>query len=244
MGIFAVWLAIQLGQGAVAPIGPPAASFKVGERFDYSAKLGILSLGSASMEVAGIDTVRGQAAYLFRFKLDGGNMFFKVSNTLESWTTVSDFKSLRFRNDNHENNTVRTHDFDIYPDSGFFRQRGRTTTEPTPTHPLDDAAFIYFVRSTPLEVGKTYQFDKYFRQAKNPLIIRVLKREEMELPDGSKVTCLVLNPVIDDRGMFADRSEARLWLTDDARRIPVQIRTKYPWGTVTLRLEKMTMPAA
>jgi hypothetical protein len=40
--------------------------------------------------------------------------------------------------------------------------------------------------------------------------------------------------------MFADRAEARLWITDDARRIPVQIRSKYPFGTVTLKLEKMT----
>ena len=111
----------------------------------------------------------------------------------------------------------------------------------TPEQPLDDTAILYYVRSTPLELGKTYRVDKYFRQDKNPLVIRVLKREKMTLPDGSSVDCLVLNPVIDDRGMFADRAEARLWITDDARRIPVQIRSKYPFGTVTLRLEKMKL---
>ena len=40
---------------------------------------------------------------------------------------------------------------------------------------------------------------------------------------------------------FADRAEARLWLTNDVRRIPVQIRSKYSFGTVTLRLESMQL---
>jgi hypothetical protein len=31
-----------------------------------------------------------------------------------------------------------------------------------------------------------------------------------------------------------------LWLTDDERRVPVQIRSKLPFGTVTLSLEEMT----
>lgn len=237
---------LMFAQTGSTRAGPPPAAypFGVGERFEYTAKLGILSLGQASMQVVEIDTVRGAPAYLFRFRLEGGNVIFRISNTLESWTTVGDFKSLRFRNDNKENDKVRLHEFDIYPDSGFFRERGRTETGPTPSQPLDDAAIFYFVRSAPLEVGKTYQFNKYFRQEKNPLVVRVLKREEMELPDGTKTMCLVLNPVIDDRGMFADRAEARLWLTDDARRIPVQIRSKYPFGTITLRLDKMQLAPA
>lgn len=223
----------------VAADAPAKYPFAVGEQFGYSAKLGMLKLGEASMHVVEIDTVRGAPAFLFRFRLSGGNFLFKVENTLESWTTVGDFKSIQFRNDNKENDKARLYEYDIYPDSGFFRQRGKPATQPTPDQPLDDAAIFYFVRSTPLEVGKTYRFDKYFKNEKNPLVIRVLKREKMDLPDGTQVDCLVLNPIIDDRGMFADRAEARLWLTDDARRIPVQIRSTYSFGTVTLRLEKM-----
>ena len=66
----------------------------------------------------------------------------------------------------------------------------------------------------------------------------MLKREPIELPDGTKVQCLVLNPVVGDK-MFSERADARLWITDDARRIPVQIRTTQ-YGTITLRLQKMT----
>jgi hypothetical protein len=49
----------------------------------------------------------------------------------------------------------------------------------------------------------------------------------------------VLNPVVGDK-MFAPRADARLWITDDARRLPVQIRSRLPYGTITLSLKKMT----
>lgn len=235
-------LLLAAQSAAAPPSGDLTYPFRVGEHFEFSAKLGMLKLGEASMRVVGIDTVRGEPAFQFRFHLAGGNFLFRIDNVLESWTTVSGFRSLRFRNDNTENNRTRLREYEIFPDSGFYRQKGQPDPRPTPEQPLDDASLLYYVRSTPLEVGQTYRFHKYFRQEKNPLIVRVLKREEMELPDGSRVQCLVLNPVIDDRGMFADRADARLWITDDARRIPVQIRSRYPFGTVTLRLEKMALP--
>ncbi len=239
MGLLVSLLTVVAAAQNIGAPEPAKYPFAVGEQFHYSAKVGMLRLGDASMQVVGIDTVRGSPSFFFRFRLSGGNFLYKIDNVLESWTTVGDFKSLRFRNDTKENDEARVTEYDIFPDSGFFRQRGKDVSHPTPEQPLDDAAILYFVRSTPLEVGQTYRFEKYFKSDKNPLLIRVLRREKMDLPDGTSVDCLVLNPVIDDRGMFSDRAEARLWLTDDARRIPVQIRSRYSFGTVTLRLEKI-----
>ena len=56
--------------------------------------------------------------------------------------------------------------------------------------------------------------------------------------------CLVLHPVIDTKGLFSKRSDTRIWLTDDAQRLPVQIRSKFPFGTITLRLKEMVVPAS
>ena len=105
-----------------------------------------------------------------------------------------DLISRRFVQDFVENDKPTHRLYEIYPDSGFFRQHGRDTTLATPAEPLDDAGFFYFVRVTPLEVGKKYTYDRYFRKEKNPVTIEVLKREKMELPDGTKVQCLVLHP--------------------------------------------------
>jgi hypothetical protein len=236
-------LALLVGLLQAADPSPP---FGVGERFEYAAKFGMLSVGSAAIEVASIDTVRNQTAYHFRFTLDGSLPFFKINTVLESWTSTGDFHSLRFRRDNKQNSKRYLDSWEILADSGYQR---RVEPEPkpaarTPADPLDDAAFLYFVRTTPLEVGKTYKFDRYFRTERNPIVIHVLKRESMELPDGSKVPCLVLNPVIGEGGLFGERAEARLWLTDDVRRIPVQIRSRYSFGTITLKLERIARTGA
>lgn len=232
-------MAMQLVAHPAPPTAPAAYPFGVGERFDYSAKLGILSVGHASIQVVSIDTVRSQPAFLFRFSLDGSALVFKISSSIESWTSVDDFRSLRFKQDSKENSRRYLRDYEIFGDSGYYRQRQATATAPTSAEPLDDASFLYFVRTMALEVGKSYTFERHFKPELNPIVINVLKRETIELPDGSRVASLVLNPVVGDK-MFSKRADARLWITDDARRIPVQIRSRLDFGQITLKLEKMT----
>lgn len=237
-------IAIALLQApAPAAAAPPAGyPFAVGEKLSYSAKLGMLTLGSATLEVVSLDTVRGVESFRLRFRLRGKNAFYSLDDVLESWVGTSDLISRRFVQDFVENDKPKHRLYEIFPDSGYYRQQGRDTTLATPAEPLDDAGFFYFVRVTPLQVGRKYSYDRYFRKEKNPVTIDVVKREKMELPDGSKVSCLVLHPVIDTRGLFSKRSDTRIWLTDDARRLPVQVRTKFPFGTITLRLKDMVLP--
>ena len=236
-------LTIALMQApAAAPTPPAVYPFAVGEKLSYSAKLGMLTLGSATLEVASLDTVRGVESFRLRFRLKGKNAFYSLDDVLESWVGTSDLISRRFVQDFLENDKRKHRMFEIYPDSGYFRQEGIDTNLSTPAEPLDDAGFFYFVRVTPLEVGRKYTYERYFRKEKNPVTIAVLKREKLELPDGTKVACLVLHPTIDTKGLFSKRSDTRIWLTDDARRLPVQVRTKFPFGTITLRLKDMVLP--
>ena len=239
-------LALALFQ-TTPPAGPaavPAYPWAVGETLTYTAKLGLLSLGSGTLEVAGIDTVRGTESFRFRFRLQGKTIVYSMDDVLESFVGTKDMVSRRFVQDFVENGKERKSHYEIVADSGYYREDGKPGTQPAPHDALDDAAFFYFVRVTELQVGKTYTFDRYFRKEKNPVTIEVTKREKMELPDGRDVNCLVLHPVIDTKGMFSKRSETQIWLTDDERRLPVQIRSKFPFGTITLRMKDMVLPPA
>jgi len=223
---------------------PPSYPFAVGETFEYTGKLGMLSLGTASMSVVKLDTIRGVESFVFRFQLQASTFVFKMDDVMHSWAGTADMVSRRFFQDFDEDGKIRRRYYEIFPDSGFFRERERSEQSPTVAEPLDDAAFFYFIRVTPLEVGKTYNFNRYFRRDKNPVTVEVVKRESCDLPNGQKTNCLVLHPVIsaDQKGMFSPRADARIWLTDDARRIPVQIRSKLNFGTVTLKIRQMTLP--
>ncbi len=229
---------------AVLSNAPTAVPFGVGERFEYGAKWGMFSVGTASISVAGIDTLRGEPVYHLQYAMEANAAgLYRINSMLESWTTTDGLHSLRFRQDNKENSKQFTRVFDIFPDSSFYRQVEPDPLQPQPgvEEPLDDASVLFFLRTVRLDVGRTYKFDRYFRAERNPIVVKVLKTEKMELPDGTKVDCFVLNPVVGERGLFAERSDARLWLTVDARRIPVQIRSTQPWGTVTMRLQRMVL---
>jgi hypothetical protein len=221
----------------------PDYPFAVGERLTFSAKLGIISLGEGSVEVVATDTIRGLDAFLFRFTLAGGVPLYSLDDTLESWTGVEDLLSRRFVQRQFEGGKTRFRHYEIFPDSGIYHELVTHKTGAASAFPIDDAAFLYFVRITPLEVGKTYEFDRYFRKELNPVVLTVHKREQMDLPDGSKAECLVIQPIIGDNGgLFSRQSDTRVWLTDDARRIPVQIRMRFPFGVITMRLKEMHLP--
>ncbi|NOT09480.1 MAG: DUF3108 domain-containing protein [Gemmatimonadales bacterium] len=228
-------VALRAGLQAAAAAQP----FHVGERFEYNAKFGMLSVGDAAIEVVSIDTVRAEPAYYFKYSLNASALVFKIQSSLESWTSLRDFRTLRFRQDSKENSRRYLRDYDVFADSGYYRQHHATATTPTVAEPLDDASIVFYLRSMPLEVGQTYEFKRHFKPEHNPILIKVLKKEMMELPGGVKVNCWVLNPVVGDK-MFAKKANARVWLTDDARRVPVQIRSQMDFGTIVLRLEKMS----
>lgn len=224
-----------------APAPAQPAPFSVGERLEYSARLGILKMGTATLTVPRLDTVRGRETYVLEFRLKAKSPFYDVDDRLTSYTTTDGFESLRFHQD-FSKDSDRT--FDIFPDEGYYVQAGRDSREVAPENPVDDTSFFYFLRLAELEVGKTYTYRNYFKDAKNPVTVRVIKRETMELPDGTETSVLVLHPIIDEgKGLLSKKSDTRIWVTDDARRIPLQIRGKFPFGTVTLRLEEMQLPA-
>lgn len=231
---------------AAAPVGPAAPArvpFGVGEQFEYSARMGLLRGGSAWLKVEQIEPMRGVPSWHFSFetKVNVARVY-KSSSRFDSWTGVEDFVSRRFVKDMEEKGARRQQDYRIHPDSGFFRRGSDPVTKPTSDRPIDDIALFYFVRTAPLEVGRTYTWNNYWRKAQNPVTVKVLGRELMKLPDGRKVQSFVLHPIVDEPGgMFSRKSNARLWITDDFHRIPVQIQTSYDFGTVRLVLTDMTL---
>src|SRR2546422_1022129 len=126
------------------------------------------------MQVAGIDTIRGVEAVHFVFLIDGGALWYHIHQNLESWVGRHDFQSRRFLNQTEEKGRSWERKFEIYPDSGFYRETGRDSTLPTVADPLDDAAFLYWIRTVPLEKGKRYEYRRDFRPERNPVIVDVL----------------------------------------------------------------------
>lgn len=208
--------------------------FGVGERADYQVKFGPFSVGGGVMEVAPMDTVRGLETWHTVFTVKGGVPGYRVNDLMESWMDVRTLSSLRHRQELSEGSRDRLRTFEIYPDSVYVEE-GKEPAE-TVTLPLDDGGFLYFIRTVPLEVGKEYSFDRYFRPDRNPVRIQVLRRERVKVPAGT-FDAVVVRPIIKARGIFSEDGRAEVWLTDDDRRIMVQMKSRLKIGSLNLYLK-------
>lgn len=193
------------------------------------------------MEVLGIETVRGRAAWHTRFQVSGGTLFFRVNDILESWIDVETFSSLRFRQELSEGSRDRLYEYEIYPDREVFQEKGKPE-RPSVSHPLDDGSFLYFVRTVALEVGATYEFNRYFMPDRNPVRLDVLRTESVEVPAG-RFDALVVRPVIKAKGVFSENGRAQLWISNDADQVLLQMTSHLAFGTLSLHLRSRTVRA-
>lgn len=218
-------------------IDPEVVPFAVGETAIYDVKFGSVHVGSAATEVQGIEDVRGIPAWHTVFRLRAGTLFFKVNDVFESWIDRSSFSSLRFYQTQEEGSNDRRKRYEIYPDRGIYMEMDK---KPPRQHegvkdPLDDGSFLFFIRTVPLEVGNIYESNRYFRPERNPVRVRVVRRETVVVPAG-KFDCIVVQPVIRTDGIFSENGQAEVWLSDDPHHIVVQIKSRLSFGSINLYL--------
>lgn len=208
----------------------------VGERSQYEVRFGKLRVGSGSIEVLRFDDVRGREAYHTRFRVTGGTFFYKVNDVLESWFDTRTLASLRFVKDQEEGRSDREVRYEIFPERLTFAEVGGDE-ERSVANPLDDGSFLFFVRTLPLKVGETYELNRYFKPDRNPVRIRVLRREKgVKVPAGT-FDAIVIQPVFKTKGIFSENGRAEVWLSDDERRIVLQMKSSLSFGSLNLYLK-------
>ena len=204
-----------------------AVPFGIGERATYRVVLGIVgNRGTASLDVVDLDTVQGRPSYELRFRLNGGIPFARVDDDYHSWLDAQSLVSRRFKQDQKEVRYERKRFFEFYPEERRWRRLDANESGTLPTdQPLDDVSFLYFIRTLPLEIGKTYTFNRYFKEEGNPVTVKVLRRETITVPAG-KFSTIVVQPIIKTKGLFSEGGKAEVYFTDDSRRILVAMKTQ------------------
>lgn len=209
--------------------------FGVGERLEYDVKFGKLSVGSGSMEVADVQDVRGRETWHTILQIRGGTFFYRVNDTYESWFDTRTGNSLRYRQDQNAGRRVVERIYEIYPERSSFTERG-DTAEASVREPLDEGSFLYYIRTIPLVVGETYSFDRFYRLDKNPVIIKVLRKERIRVPAG-EFDAIVLQPIIKSSSIFGEGGRAEVWLSNDENRIMLQMKSALSFGSINLYLK-------
>ena len=93
---------------------------------------------------------------------------------------------------------------------------------------------VFYASSQTMEVGKSFVIPVVDAQRSLPVTMKVEGREEIKTTLGTFKTVRVQPTAAD--GVVKNRGNIWIWYTDDERHLPVQMRARLFWGTITFRL--------
>jgi hypothetical protein len=211
-----------------------AVPFGVGERMEYDIRFGKLHVGNGSMQILPMDTERSIDTWHTMFQLSGGIPFYHVNDTYEAWFDVHTLSSLRYWQNIDEGNYEPKRHYEIYPARREYVLNDKPPNQSV-SHPLDEASLLYYLRTVPLRVGLDTTIDDYFQAERNPIHLKVLRRDTIDVPAG-RFAAIVVEPRFESK-LFSEGGHAEVWLSDDKNHIMLQMKSKVSFGSLNLYLK-------
>lgn len=242
--VFVLFLAVP----ACAWDGLP---FCAGERLTYDLRWAAVSAGSASIEVLPEEDLDGQPALHFRMRARTNgfvDVFYKVRDNVDAYTDTGLNHSLLYLKKQREGSYKRDITVRFFWDA---MQAQYSNVLNGPKEPIgvyhgtfDPLSVFYAFRVMPLKVGTSVL--RPVTDGVKCVLGRatVVDRETVEVPAGT-FDCFVVEPELEHIGGVFEKSKdaaLRIWVTADARRIPVRISSKVVVGSFHALLNTIESP--
>ena len=229
-------------EGGGSSDGLAAVPWKIGEYFQFSIDWNGLNGGNSLMQVQNLTRVDGRRAYRIVMKAESNSFvskFYKVRDRAESFIDAESLYTRRFVKRLREGGYEK--DIDVRFDQETRKARysdGETFDVAAGVH--DVLSAFYYVRTVPLPTGSSITIPTHDNKKSYEMLVKVHRRERVEVPAG-KFDCVVVEPILKSEGVFKSKGSIHVWLTDDARRIPVLVKSKIPIGSISVSLTDMRL---
>jgi len=225
-----------------APAGPP--SFFSGERLIYEISWAGLKVGQGTLESEAGEPLNGRDVFRIRSTTRSNKLLsyiFPVRDRIESIMDASGLYPYKITVDQRHGPRKRYKEiqFDQDGHTAMMLFKGKTSRFDVPPQVQDILSCLYYFRTLPvLESGTSVFIDVHESQKNWKLEIRILGRETLKTALGTIPTVKVKAIVLFE-GILWDKGDLTLWLTDDARRIPVMMQGKIVIGSITAKLTQV-----
>jgi hypothetical protein len=231
--------------GALAP-------FPSAEKLSYDIEWRLIYAGSAELSLTPKPGEPGQ--WESQVHVESGGLVSKLYKLDDNYRSAMDggFCTARTQLDSIEGK--RHHDTKVVYDrargKASYTERDvnknsvvKTSEVEIPACAMDVAAGLYKLRIDKLEPGQSMQAP--MSDGKKSAMVRVeaQAREEVKIKAGTFHT-IRYQVYMFDGVLYPKKGDLFVWLTDDAHRLPVQIRARmsFPVGSITLELQKDEHP--
>ncbi|MDY0318372.1 MAG: DUF3108 domain-containing protein [Candidatus Cloacimonadaceae bacterium] len=223
-----------------------AAVFMDGEKLTFNVKYGIVNAAEATLE-ARTSVYQGTPVWYLTTNARTHNFFdkfFKIRDRVESWWDKESLLPYKFSK-NLQEGRYRQHRVHIYDHArrrttyqrwSFRENRFENSEMDMPIDAQDILSAFYYVRSQPLQVGKSVMVNITADGRNMPTEVLVHRKEKVKSIFG-EVECLVIEPKLKGEALFKQTGNILIWVTNDAFKIPVKLESKISFGSFTATLE-------
>ena len=237
---------------------PPAQSkpFAIGEKLEYEGKASKVIGG---IPVAGLTFTLGKAPdsdnYLVKTEAVSKGTLLKLfrysfTQQYESLIDRDTFRIIKTTKHDVQKERVRDSvaDFDYQKKSVTFVENDPKNPNRPPkriasdlTAPTNDiVSAIYMIRTLPLAIGKTFEVSLSDSGIVYNVPVTVAARE-LQKTDIGKVWCYRVEPALFGPGRFIEqKGQIVIWITEDARRLPVRGHIETDSFKVDVRIKSVT----
>lgn len=233
-------LATPASSSAVQIQPPPADYiFPYHDTYVYSADWRIWTGGTVTMTMipGAVSATANSTGFV--------SMLYPVHDQFQSTFDPKTFCSQTIRKHTeegfHARDTMITFDYaqhkSVLEETNLKKKENKRVENDIPGCVTDVLTAIYYAGSLPLKTDGVYRFPINDGNKTVDVELKVEARETVKVPAGTFKTVRV-SPASTARGINS-RGKLWLWYSDDARRIPVQMRGRFLWGTITFQLQRI-----
>ncbi len=219
----------------------PQSAFTTGERLVFDVGFSFITAGEAVFQVFPADSVIGRECYRISFTVKSVPSFSWIYKVEDRYETILDANGIfpwKFTQHVREGGYKR--DFTAEFDQLHGIARAGEKTYPIPPYVHDVVSAFYFVRTMDFsksKVGEKYLLRNFFKDSTYQLAIKFLGRQQISV-DAGVFNTVIVEPLIQEGGLFKSNGRVLIWLTDDERKIPVKVSTKIVVGSIDAELRE------
>lgn len=214
-------------------------AFDVGEELIFDVNYGFITAGQAKMAIPRYSWQKGRKCYHVQFLVKSKpffDSFYRVRDRYESYIDTEGLFPWKFIQQIREGGYRR--DFSARFDHEKEKAYTSEGVYPVPAFTHDVVSAFYFMRTynyRGMRKGQKVELQNFYKDSTYTLTVVFHGREEVEVEAGTFRT-VVLEPIMEEGGLFKASGRILVWLTDDERRMPVQVDAEIPIGSITSEL--------
>ena len=217
--------------------------FRTGEKLTYAIVWGPFGAGHATLRVAGIEPVDGQACYhLVGHAQTSGfvDLLYHVESEIESWLDTSTLVTRRFRQRRQEGAHRGADDSHYDYAAGQIVTtnllNGKLKLNPLPGPGQDMLSAFYYLRTLPLQFDHETSFAISLTGTNYDVHARIDERKQLYFRPTGDIPALRVEPQPTFKFIAAGGGRMWFWVSDDNRKLPLLLVTEMKYGSIKLVL--------